>query len=96
MGSSIEASIVFSVVIVILCYLILAPENIIFSSISDVNHGMEELRYQIDDNGVMGDKVIDSCHSISTSPERLCTYFKGITDNYYFTYVVFKEALSDD
>lgn len=84
--STLETAIAFTVIITFLTFLIVCPEELALRSIEDVKAGGEEIGFFIEDSSLMESKEIGGCDSYNTSPEKLCTYLTGISDNYRIIY----------
>lgn len=84
--STLETAIAFTVIITFLTFLIVCPEELALRSIEDVKAGGEEIGFYIDDSSLMDSRNIGGSESYNTSPEKLCTYLTGISDNYRIVY----------
>ena len=84
--STLETAIAFTVIITFLTFLIVCPEELALRSIEDVKEGGEEIGFYIDDSSLMDSRTIGGSESYNTSPEKLCTYLTGISDNYRIVY----------
>lgn len=84
--STLETAIAFTVIITFLTFLIVCPEELALRSIEDVKAGGEEIGFYIDDSSLMDSRIIGGSESYNTSPEKLCTYLTGISDNYRIVY----------
>ncbi|MBR5359368.1 MAG: hypothetical protein IK123_00640 [Lachnospiraceae bacterium] len=84
--STLETAIAFTVIITFLTFLIVCPEEIALQCIDDVRYGDEEICFYIDDSGLMDSEEIGGNESYNTSPEKLCTYLTGVSDNYRIIY----------
>jgi hypothetical protein len=84
--STLETAIAFTVIITFLTFLIVCPEELALRSIEDVKAGGEEIGFYIDDSSLMDSRAIGGSESYNTSPEKLCTYLTGISDNYRIVY----------
>ena len=84
--STLETAIAFTVIITFLTFLIVCPEELALRSIEDVKAGGEEIGFYIDDSSLMDSRTIGGSEAYNTSPEKLCTYLTGISDNYRIVY----------
>lgn len=84
--STLETAIAFTVIITFLTFLIVCPEELALQSLEDVKAGGEEIGFFIDDSSLMDSRTIGDSESCNTSPEKLCTYLTGISDNYRIIY----------
>lgn len=84
--STLETAIAFTVIITFLTFLIVCPEELALRSIEDVKAGGEEIGFYIDDSSLMDSRTIGGSESYNISPEKLCTYLTGISDNYRIVY----------
>ena len=84
--STLETAIAFTVIITFLTFLIVCPEELALQSLEDVKAGGEEIGFFIDDSALMDSRTIGGSDSYNTSPEKLCTYLTGISDNYRIIY----------
>ena len=84
--STIETAIAFTVIITFLTFLIVCPEEVALECIEEVRYGDKEICFYIDDCGLMDSKEIGGNESYNTSPEKLCTYLTGVSDNYRIIY----------
>ncbi len=84
--STLETAFAFTVIITFLTFLITGPEELVLDCIEDVKAGDEEIGFFIDDSGLIDSTDIGGNVSYNTSPEKLCTYVTGISDNYRIIY----------
>ena len=84
--STLETAIAFTVIITFITFLIVGPEELALQCIEDVKAGQKEIGFFIEDGGLMESKDIGGNESYNTSPEKLCTYLTGISDNYRIIY----------
>ena len=84
--STLETAIAFTVIVTFLTFLIVCPEELALQSLEDVKAGGEEIGFFIDDSSLMDSRTIGGSESCNTSPEKLCTYLTGISDNYRIIY----------
>ena len=84
--STLETAIVFTIVITILTFIVTAPESTAIEAFYDCRYGFEEYEYQNKDTRLLTEKKIGSAVSYNTSPEKLCTYLTGLSDNFRLIY----------
>ena len=84
--STLETAIAFTVIITFLTFLIVCPEELALRSLEDVKAGGEEICFYIDDNSLLDSRDIGGNEAYNSSPEKLCTYLTGISDNYRIIY----------
>ena len=86
MGSTLETSIVFSLVVIILCLIITGPEDICVSAFNVCKSGFGEISLFVDDDRLISNEDIDGVTVTGCSPERFCTYASGLSDCYRLIY----------
>lgn len=84
--STLETAVAFTVIITFLTFLIVCPEEIALECIEEVRCGDKEICFFIDDSGLMDSEEIGGSEAYNTSPEKLCTYLTGVSDNYRIIY----------
>lgn len=84
--STLESAIVFSLILTLLTFLVTAPESTAIMAFDDCRHGFEEASFQNQDKKLLSEKKIGSAVSYDTSPEKLCTYLTGLSDNFRLVY----------
>ncbi|MCQ2482164.1 MAG: hypothetical protein MJ153_01585 [Clostridia bacterium] len=82
MGSSIEAAVVMSVILLVLTFLIAEPLNIVSDCCDSEAVFMENLNEHMDNSVIYEED--DQC--IISGPEKLCTALTGISDSYQLIY----------
>ena len=82
MGSSIESAVVFTIVLLLLTYLITEPLAIVAECSNSEKMFMDNLEEHLDNSAIY--KETDG--GISTSPEKLCTALSGLSDSYQIIY----------
>lgn len=82
MGSTLETAIVFSTVLFVLAALIVMPADLICGSVDDVSDGFEELVFHSGNTDVVNSSVIGGTDCTDVSPERVCTFLTGISQNF--------------
>ena len=86
MGSTLETAIVISAVITIIVFLILAPLDMCGECFDSAITGKKELDHQLSDTDIIGAYKINDTTGSTTSPETLCTFLTGISENYRLIY----------
>lgn len=84
--STLESAIVFSLILVLLTFMITGPEAIALDSFECARDGGNELFYMERDMDVACSYYVRGAVCYDTSPERLCTYLSGISDNFRLLY----------
>ena len=84
--STLESAIVFSLILTLLTFLVTAPESTAIRAFDDCKYGFEESSFQNQDKKLLSEKKIGSIVSYDTSPEKLCTYLTGLSDNFRLVY----------
>ena len=84
--STLETAIVFSLVLVMLAFFVTAPETTALEAFDDCRYGFEESEFQNKDIKLLTERKIGSAVSYDVSPERLCTYLTGLSDNFRLVY----------
>jgi len=84
--STLESAIVFTLILTLLTFMVTAPESAAISAIDDCRYGFEECAFQNKDKKLLNDKKIGTAVSYDASPERLCTYLTGLSDNFRLIY----------
>jgi hypothetical protein len=84
--STLESAIVFSLILTLLTFLVTAPESTAIMAFDDCKNGFEEVSFQNQDKKLLIEKKIGSAVSYDTSPEKLCTYLTGLSDNFRLVY----------
>lgn len=84
--STLETAIAFTVIIAFLTFLIVGPEQLALQCIEDVRSGEQEISFYILDDSLLECAEIGGTESYNTSPEKLCTFLTGISDNYRIIY----------
>ena len=97
--STLETAISFSLILLLLTFLITGPEAIALDSFECAKDGGNELFYMEQDRAVMYRNTVGGSVCYDTSAEKLCTYLTGLSDNFRLVYgSVFdlsKEAQND-
>ena len=84
--STLEAAICFSLILVLLAFMISGPEAIALDSFQCAKDGGNELFYMERDREVAYKTSVHGATCYDTSPEKLCTYLTGISDNFRMIY----------
>ena len=84
--STLETAICFSLILVLLTFMITGPEAIALDSFECAKDGGNELFYMEQDKTVMYKNNVHGVACYDTSAERLCTYLTGISDNFRLIY----------
>lgn len=84
--STLESAIVFSLILTLLSFIVTAPEATALEAFYDCKYGFEECEFQNEDNRLLSEKKIGTTLSYDTSPEKLCTYLTGLSDNFRLVY----------
>ena len=84
--STLETAIAFTVIIAFLTFMIVGPEKLALQCIEDVRAGRQEIGFYIQDHSLLESSDIGGSESYNTSPEKLCTFLTGISDNYRIIY----------
>ncbi len=98
--STLESAICMSLILIMLAFMITGPEAVALDSFDCAKAGGKELSYMERDKEILYEKKIRGSVCYGTSPERLCTFLSGVSDNFRITYgVVFdlsKEASDEE
>ena len=86
MGSTLETSIVFTVVILLISFLIMGPADLSLESLDDCRDGMDEIRFETEDSSIASFTTVGGVKISDCSPERFCTYITGFSDCYRIIY----------
>ena len=84
--STIESAIAFSLVLIMLAFMITAPEALALESFERAKDGGNELFYMERDKEVAYKNTVRGVVCYDTSPEKLCTYLSGVSDNFRIIY----------
>ncbi len=84
--STLETAICFTLILVLLTFMITGPEAIALDSFECAKDGGNELFYMEQDKNVMYRNIVHGANCYDTSPERLCTYLTGISENFRLIY----------
>jgi hypothetical protein len=84
--SALESAMVFSLIIVLLTFMITGPEAIALDSFECAKDGGNELFFMERDREVVYENHVGGAVCYDASPEKLCTYLSGISDNFRLIY----------
>ncbi len=93
--STLESAIVFSLILVMLSFMIAGPEAIMLDSFDCAKDGGNELFYMEQDKEVMEKNYVHGTVCYDTSPEKLCTYLTGLSDNFRIIYGAFNDLAEE-
>ena len=94
--STLESAIVISLILVMLSFMIVGPEALILDSFECAKDGGNELFYMEKDKQVIDKNYVSGAVCYDTSPEKLCTYLTGLSDNFRIIYGAFTELAQED
>ena len=84
--STLETAIVFTLILVMISFMITGPEAIALDSFECARDGGNELFFMERDRGVLEENYVGGAVCYDASPEKLCTYLSGISDNFRLIY----------
>ena len=84
--STLESAICFSLILILLAFMITGPESIALDSFRCAKDGGNELYFMEIDKEVAYKNTVNGVTCYDTSPEKLCTYLTGISDNFRIIY----------
>ena len=84
--STIEAAITFSLILVMLAFMVTCPEAIALDSLECARDGGNELFFMERDKDIADKVIVGGACCYDTSPEKLCTYLTGVSDNFRLIY----------
>ncbi|MBR6986870.1 MAG: hypothetical protein IKH82_02225 [Clostridiales bacterium] len=98
--STLESAIAFSLIILLLVFMITGPESLALESFECTKDGGNELYYMERNDEVISKHFVHDVTCYDTSPERFCTFLTGLSDNfkliYGSMYDLTKEATDDE
>lgn len=95
--STIESAVVFSLILILLTFMITGPEAVALDSFDCAKDGGNELFYMERDREVVYRNEVGGAVCYDASPEKLCTYLTGISDNFRLVYgAVFDMAKEEE
>ena len=86
--STLESAICMSLILIMLAFMITGPESVALDSFECARDGGNELFYMEKDKEILYKNSVSGSVCYDTSPERLCTFVSGISDNFRITYGV--------
>lgn len=84
--STLESAIAFSLILIMLAFMISAPEAVALDSFECAKAGGNELFFMEQDREIAYKNTVRGAVCYDTSPEKLCTYLSGISDNFRLIY----------
>ena len=94
--STLESAIVFTLILVMLSVMIAGPEAIILDSYGCAKDGGNELFFMEQDKDVLDKNYVHGSVCYDASPEKLCTYLTGLSDNFRIIYGAFTELTEEE
>ena len=84
--STLETAIAFSLILIMLAFMVAGPESVALESFECAKDGGNELFYMEKDKEVLYKNSVHGVVCYDTSPEKLCTYLTGVSDNFRLIY----------
>ena len=84
--STLESAIVISLILAMLTFMITGPESVALDSFDLAKDGGNELFFMNQDEEIAGQNYVGGTYCYDTSPERLCTFLSGVSDNFRLVY----------
>lgn len=84
--STLEAALTFSLILIVLAFMITGPEAIALDSFECAKAGGNELFYMERDREIAYKNTVKDAVCYDTSPERFCTFLSGMSDNFRLIY----------
>lgn len=84
--STLESAVCMSLILVMLAFMITGPETVALDSFDCAKDGGNELFYMERDREIFYQNNVNGAVCYDTSPERLCTFLTGISDNFRLIY----------
>lgn len=84
--STLESAITISLILLMLSFMIAAPEAVALDSFDAAKHGGIELFDMEKDREIIYSNVVDGATCYDTSPEKFNTFLTGLSDNYRLIY----------
>lgn len=84
--STLESAIVFSLILILLSFMITGPEAIALDSFECARDGGNELFFMELDREIAYRNYVSGAVCYDASPEKLCTYLSGVSDNFRLLY----------
>lgn len=95
MGSSLEAAISFSAILLLVTFLIVAPIDICADSLNMANDGNWEIEQNLNCTKIIQEFRNGRKHTVATTPEILNTFLVGASENYWLIYGCFAGGSED-
>ena len=84
--STLESAIAFSLILILLAFMVSGPESVALESFELAKDGGNELFFMERDKGVISSNSVNGVVCYDVSPEKLCTYLTGVSDNFRLIY----------
>ncbi|MBR4556670.1 MAG: hypothetical protein IKO15_04225 [Clostridiales bacterium] len=84
--STLETTIAFTLILVLLTYMITGPEAVALDSFDCAKAGGNELYFMEQDEEILNKNLVKGTDCFDASPERLCTLLTGVSDNFRLVY----------
>ena len=84
--STLETAVVFTLILVMISFMITGPEAIALDSFECAKDGGNELFFMERDREVLDENYVSGVVCYDASPEKLCTFVSGISDNFRLIY----------
>ena len=84
--STLETAVVFTLILVMISFMITGPEAIALDSFECAKDGGNELFFMERDREVLDENYVRGVVCYDASPEKLCTFVSGISDNFRLIY----------
>ena len=94
--STLESAICFSLILIMLCFMITGPQALALESMECAKDGGNELYYMERDKEIIYKNTVKGSVCYDTSPEKLCTFLSGVSDNFRLVYGSVFELLKEE
>jgi hypothetical protein len=94
MGSTLESTIVFSIILIILAALIVGPATILFDCSKCEYYFTQELEFHSEDERILSNEQIDRANSTCISQEQMNSFLSGLSYCYRLIYEDIVEVVS--
>ena len=84
--STLETAITFSLILILLTFMITGPEAVALDSFDCAKAGGNELFFMERDEEILKKNLVDGTDCYDASPEKLCTFLTGVSDNFRLVY----------
>lgn len=84
--STLESAICFTLILVMLSFMITAPQALALESFDCAKDGGNELYYMERDKEIIYKNTVKGAVCYDASPEKLCTFLTGVSDNFRLVY----------